>query len=293
MTTPKKAKLTHVKWEEGKTEPTNVPGNFVDVQFNPQTLRVTYTNNNTGGTQPGGSSRQLLGSGSTKLAVELFFDTTATGADVRDTTRKIAFFVGANAKSAGGSNKARTPPGVQFEWGTFIFAGIVNSMDETLDYFSEEGVPLRATISLSISRQTLEMLKNKAAAVPGGGGELLKTAEFGGYLQKDAGPDWKGVAAANNIDDPLRLKAGLLINMNAGVGASVGLSAGASISGGASVGLSVSGGASVSGSALAKASASAGVSARAAASASVNASASGSASLGGGVSGSASLKRGR
>ena len=38
--------------------------------------------------------------------------------------------------------------GCRFEWGSFIFQGVVDSMDETLDYFSEEGVPLRATVSL-------------------------------------------------------------------------------------------------------------------------------------------------
>lgn len=305
MTTPKRAKLKHIKWDANQEDAKDGdPSKTVEVQFNPQTLKVSFSNKNAGGDQPGGSSKQFVGSGTTKLSVELLFDTTADGTDVRVHTEKVAFYVMADEDSAGGSGSNRVPPGVQFEWGSFIFRGTIESMDETLEYFSEEGVPLRANISLSISRQNIEFVKSKDKFKGGGGGQPLTTAKFRDSIQKMAGDagksgDWKGIAAANNIDDPLRLSAGALINVNAGVGVSasagigvsgsVGASVGVSVSGGA--GVSVSGGAGVSGSALAKASAGAGVSARSAASAS--ASASSTSALGGSVSGGAGVKLGR
>lgn len=293
MTTPKRAKLKHIKWDANQSQAKDGdPAKTVEVQFNPQTLKVSFSNKNAGGDQPGGSSTQFVGSGTTKLSVELLFDTTADGSDVRKKTEAVAFYIKADPESGSGSDSERVPPGVQFEWGSFIFRGIVDSMDETLDYFSEEGVPLRANISLSISRQEIEFIQSREKFKGGGGGQPLTTAKFRDSIQKMAGDagksgDWKGIAAANNIDDPLRLSAGALINVNAGISVSAGASLGASVGAGASV----SGGAGVSASALAKASASAGVSARSAASASAGASA--GASLTGGASGSAGLKVGR
>jgi hypothetical protein len=301
VTTPKRAKLKHIKWDANqKSAKDGDPSKTVDVQFNPQTLKVSFSNKNAGGDQPGGSSKQFVGSGTTKLSVELLFDTTADGTDVRKHTEAVAFYIKADAGSGSGSGSNRVPPGVQFEWGSFIFRGTIESMDETLEYFSEEGVPLRANISLSISRQEIEFLPGEQGE-GGGGGVPLETAQFRDSIQGLAGRngksgDWKGIAAANNIDDPLRLSAGALINVNAGVGlsAGAGLSVGGSVRVGGSVGVSISGGAGVSGSALAKASASAGVSARAAATASVGASTTTTSALGGGSAGAgASLKLGR
>jgi hypothetical protein len=286
LTTPKRARLKHIKWDANqKTAKDGDASKTVDVQFNPSTLKVSFSNKNAGGDQPGGSSKQFVGSGTTKLSVELLFDTTADGTDVRAFTEKVAFYVKADPASGSGSDSNRVPPGVQFEWGSFIFRGTIESMDETLDYFSEEGVPLRANISLSISRQEIEFLPGEQGQ-GGGGGRPLETAQFRDSIQGLAGRngksgDWKGIAAANNIDDPLRLSAGALIDVNASASVGVGV--------GLSAGVSVSGGASVSGSVLAKASAGAGVSAREAASASLNAGTGASLSGGAGVS----LKTGR
>src|SRR5262245_1921099 len=91
------------------------------------------------------------------MSVELLFDTTQSGANVRESTKDIAFFIQPKDKKS----KKPVPPCVRFEWGVFIFRGVVDSMEETLDYFSEQGVPLRATISLSISRQDLELVIRK------------------------------------------------------------------------------------------------------------------------------------
>jgi hypothetical protein len=267
----KKARLVEIKWETNQANATPVSGGkTVTVQFNPQSLRVNFSNQNQGGEQPGGSTKQFVGSGTTKLAVELLFDTTADGTDVRQYTKDIAFFVQAKKE---GSNSNRVPPGVSFEWGSFVFRGLVDSMDETLDYFSDDGVPLRASISLSISRQEIEFLPGEQGQGGGGGGPTsanitpLVTARPGDSVQSLAARDgksgdWKGIAAANNIDDPLRLQAGALIDVKAGVGVKAGVSLGAS--GGIRAGVSVSGGAtagvSLGGSAGASASMRAGLS---------------------------------
>src|ERR1700724_31044 len=117
-------------------------GSVVPLQFNPATLKLAYSNDNKGGDQPGGSSKQFVGSGTSKMSVELLFDTTETNDDVRETTKKVAKFI--QPKGEKDPKSKRVPPEVQFEWGTFIFRGVIDSMSETLEYFSEEGKPLRA-----------------------------------------------------------------------------------------------------------------------------------------------------
>jgi hypothetical protein len=246
-----KARLVEIKWDDKqKTAVSPKDAKKVDVDFNPQTLKLSYANENKGGDQPGGSNKQFVGSGTSKLGVELVFDTTAKGIDVRERTKEVAYFV--QAKEQKDKKNTRVPPGISFEWGSFIFRGVVNAMSETLEYFSPEGVPLRATISLDISRQEIEYLfgePGKAGTATGSspsagspGQAPLDTARPDESIQQMAGrtgnsSDWKAIAAANNIDDPLRLPAGALINVN--VSANAGASAGISLGGGASAGAGI------------------------------------------------------
>lgn len=136
-----KAELVEIKKFSGSSDSLSQAeqANKLVVQFNPQSLKLNLSNQNTGGDQPGGSSKQFVGSGLSKLALELLFDTSATGADVRAETQKVAYFVMAQEQEK--KDDKRKPPNVRFQWGSFIFEGVIDSMDETLDYFSEQGVP--------------------------------------------------------------------------------------------------------------------------------------------------------
>jgi hypothetical protein len=257
-----KAKLVEIERFSSRPQAeTPSDGKEIEVQFNPESLKVALANENRGGNQPGGSSRQFVGSGSSKLTVELLFDTTVEGSDVRRKTEEVAYFV--MAKQQADQNNQRTPPRVRFEWGTFIFEGVVDSMDEMLDYFSEEGVPMRATVSLNMSRDDIVFLFGQPGQAGGrgqgaGGGNgapgttPLEPARSGESLQSMAGrngksSDWKSIAAANDIDDPLRLPAGAMLDMNAGVGASVGGSVGVDAGASAGIGIGAAAGAGVGG----------------------------------------------
>jgi hypothetical protein len=60
-------------------------GRTIAVQFNPETLKVTFANQTqeqrSAGDQRGNSPRQVVGAGATKLALQLWFDVNAPGAD--------------------------------------------------------------------------------------------------------------------------------------------------------------------------------------------------------------------
>lgn len=251
------------------------PAKQVTVQFNPETLKLSFSNQNAGGGQPGGSSTQFVGQGTTKLSLELWFDVTlplATGqadpgGDVRALTQDVAYFMTPQEVTRGGKT-GLVPPGIQFQWGTFLFKGTLDSMEETLELFSEDGKPLRAGVQLSLSKQDLKFEfgagrgssaappAGRGGGAPGSGGAApagtkpLEMARAGDTVQGASAragvADWKGVALANGIENPRRLAPGALLD----------LSGTASAAGAASLGLSgaTAPGASASLSASAKAS---------------------------------------
>lgn len=317
-----RARLVQIEWKKETAEPVS-GGVDITVQFNPQTLKLTYANENKGGDQPKGSSKQFTGKSTTKLAVELLFDTTHTDDDVRRWTARVGYFI--KPKEQPGQNNKQVPPGVRFEWGTFRFDGVIDSLQETLDYFSENGTPLRSSLSLSMTQQDIvfpERSTGKLGKALGEPGKApLNAARANDNVQGMAGregksKDWKAIAAANNIDDPLRLPAGKLLDLNAGAGAGLrvgggagvaaGISAGAGIGGqlgfsaglGGGVGFSagagagISGGAGIGGGVGVGASASVGISGGIGAGVSAGAGVGGGAGVGAGIGGAAGFRAG-
>jgi len=225
-------------------------GQQVEVQFNPESLKVSFANQIVqpqGGDQSSGNAgRQFVGAGTTKLALQLWFDVNAMAKDpvddVRKLTQKVIYFMTPQESDADRTKKA--PPGVRFVWGSFKFDGMVDSIEESLEFFSPEGRPLRASVSLTLSQQKIlvEFEDAKAPAKPGR--TPLHAAKQGDSVQNMAAKkgkgDWQSIAAANGIEDALRMPPGQLIDLNAvagaapaGIGAaSLGVGAGASAGGG-------------------------------------------------------------
>lgn len=223
------------------------------VQFNPDTLKVSYANQIQqppgSGDQNGAQAQQFVGAGSMKLAVQLVFDVTAeipAGLpqvnDVRKLTKRITYFI-TPAGNPAGANPPKTyiPPAVRFLWGSFTFDGIVEGLEENLELFSSDGRPLRATLSLTLTQQKITAfdvpdLTDRAFLVPNRSGSAskgrsqgsqpgtapLKEAPSGSNLQSlslslGGGPDWRAVASANGIENPRLLQPGQLIDMQVSV----------------------------------------------------------------------------
>jgi hypothetical protein len=209
---------------DGKTE-----GTPVEVQFNPQTLKLNYSNQVAGGTQPQGSSPQFASTGVTKLSMELWFDVTLplpkgapATSDVRKLTEQIVSFI--NVQNTNSTDQQiRTPPNLKFKWGSFIFTGTMDSMDETIDLFSPDGIPLRASVSVSLSKHdlTFEFSNATGSSSRGAGASPLSTAKAGDSLQQMAAQagisNWQGVARANGIANPRILQPGAMINLSISV----------------------------------------------------------------------------
>ena len=148
----------------------------VTVQFNPDSLKLAFSNqvqnnnpSSSGGSGGGSGSgsgdqgsgtsgRQFVGAGTTKLTVQLWFDanTTADGQrvdDVRRLTQDVIYFI--TPKKSQQDATRFVPPGVRFSWGSFLFDGLIDSIEESIEFFSPQGKPLRASVSLGLSQQTI------------------------------------------------------------------------------------------------------------------------------------------
>jgi hypothetical protein len=241
------------------------------VQFNPESLKVSFANQISkpegAPAKKGKPPTQFVGQGTTKLSLQLWFDVTALippeqkeETDVRNLTKKVSYFI---TPKPGESAEKMIPPIVRFSWGSFQFDGIMESMEESLEFFSSDGRPLRASVSVGLTQQEITEVKPLPITPPGvqmPPTRPLTQAPAGSSVQGIAdsqgkGDNWQDIAAANNIENPRMLQPGQLLDMNASVGASVsvggsvqaGASFGVSGSAGVQGGLSVSGGASIGG----------------------------------------------
>ena len=193
-------------WVEGNKK--------VTVQFNPSSLKVSYANQLSGGDQAGGSPKQFVGSSTTKMSLELWFDATDDQSDVRVKTQDVAYFI--KPRDVTEDNKPKKiPPRVRFSWGSFLFDGMVDSLDENLEFFSEAGVPMRASVSLALSEQAFQFAIKPGigGGAPSAGTTPTATARAGDSVQGIAGrlnllDAWQKIASANGIDDPRKLVAG-------------------------------------------------------------------------------------
>lgn len=144
---------------------------WITVQFNPASLKVSLSNTLKDSKSSGGQSKaaQFVDKSESTLAIELLFDTSVLEAenlnqadgtqsllhkDVRQHTQNIAseFMQPQDA----GSNNPKAPKRCRFQWGSFSFIGMLSSYNETLDFFSPEGVPLRATLSLTFKQDNYQ-----------------------------------------------------------------------------------------------------------------------------------------
>ncbi len=119
MTELAKAQLIELDADFKKERP---GGKKVDVQFNPESLKVTFANQLVqpqGGDQAAGNTgRQFVGAGTTKLALALWFDVTAMteGAvdDVRRKTQEVIYFMTPTPDQK--DKKKMVPPATRFVW---------------------------------------------------------------------------------------------------------------------------------------------------------------------------------
>ena len=154
------------------------------------------------------------GGGPEKLSLDLFFDTTANGIDVRLYTKPIQMLVYRVPLLS-------QPPLVMFSWGTLL-SKMSYVSDVSIDYtlFLPNGIPVRAEVKLSLTEYDLGFL-SLLPMNPTSRSEARKTwvvvegqsLDWIAYQEYSDPSRWRHIAETNDIDDPLALRPGQILKL--------------------------------------------------------------------------------
>jgi hypothetical protein len=229
---------------------------WVDLQFNPSSLQL-QVNNELKDTK-NNERKQYVAKSNAKLTMDLQFDTTHNGDDVTLTTKKLQAFVAPPLPANQKDRQSLPPPTVLFEWGRLKFQGIAESYKETIDYFSADGVPLRASVTLTLSRQDQVFDRTSGPEPPNAGADPTRRdtppGSPAGIASAGGAPEAARSLAASNGLENLRFGTGAALSVGASItlkppaafaagGGGIGIDAG--IEFGGSTGASVGGSAGI------------------------------------------------
>lgn len=189
----------------------------VPVMFNPPQYELSKGNQFAEIRVPGLPSTvlQFVHGQSSSLSMELFFDTTANGLDVRTRTAALTQLTEPLAST-------HAPPRLLLLWGSLAFQGVLISVRQSFDYFDANGFPLRARLQVEFKGK--EPLERLAASLP-----LAQIEQASAYVIKagetlqsiaatvlnDPGR-WRELAQANEVDDPRGLLPGMRLQIPQG-----------------------------------------------------------------------------
>jgi nucleoid-associated protein YgaU len=119
------------------------------------------------------------------------------------------------ALTGGRINLAAKKPPLIFQWGTQIMRCVLSNVQVTFERFSATGNPDRATINFTVQEEfnIFGMLPTNptSGGMPGRQRHIVSASENVQTISTAAYGTpglWRGVAEANNIDDPFRVKPG-------------------------------------------------------------------------------------
>ena len=168
--------------------------NWLRVHFNPETLKTSLsTNLKSSDRGSGQTTAQYIEKSESTLTLELVFDTSTQApdihrtegggtdrlvhSDVRRITERIArLFLNTRDPTQADADKPPPPWRCHFRWGSFGFTGTVANMTETLDYFSADGVPLRASVALTLKQDRFQFQTFDIADAQNSVGSALQAA---------------------------------------------------------------------------------------------------------------------
>lgn len=146
------------------------------------------------------------------LSMELFFDTSEDKSDVRSYTSKIEELMMVNADQ-------HRPPILLFSWGKLKFKCVLEDLTQRFTMFKNDGTPIRAILKVLFREysEASKQMKDKprhssdhTKRIMLREGESLSSICAREY--KDP-KQWRVIANANNIEDPLNVPAGKVLKL--------------------------------------------------------------------------------
>ena len=206
-------------------------GARIECMFNPSAFAFSQANRWESDQVPGKNTPTMryAGGAGGSFSLSLVFDTTSAGTAVTSYTNKLVKLMDVDT-SLPGYDAARSngrPPWVKFHWGTSLhsFKAVIRSLDVSFTYFSSEGLPLRANVNVNLEQ--FEPDANWGPQNPTSGTpkpNRTHQVQVGDTLDRISAryygdpTQWRGIADANGIADPLDLRPGRVLAIPERVG---------------------------------------------------------------------------
>lgn len=201
----------------------------VNFMFNPTEYSITKTNTWNLKAAKGGNVPKLeFGGGEPRvLSLELFFDSYlerkgVTHNDVRNLTNRLFNFMMVDKSLAGQQSGMGQPPKCRLVWGDDKkhFNCYMTSCQVKYTMFDEQGVPVRATATLSLKedRDPAELLPTNPTSTGEPGRRLWVVCEgdrldWIAYREYGDATQWRRIAEANHLADPLDVTPGMTLTI--------------------------------------------------------------------------------
>jgi nucleoid-associated protein YgaU len=195
-------------------------------QFNPNQLGFTKSNNwnhEPANNQNVGETTFSSGQPVT-LTLDLLFDTTSSGEDVRRYTQTLLDLMMVESRDAISAGEVVTvtlpPPSLIFMWGRLSsFAGYIQSITVRYTMFLSDGTPVRARANVSLRQHRDEQLFPPQNPTSRSAARKMHVVTEGesidwiAYQEYGRPSHWRHIAETNDLDDPRDLRPGQVLNL--------------------------------------------------------------------------------
>lgn len=198
---------------------------IVPFLFNPKELSVEKSNQFAEINIPGLASPifQFVRGNARTVTLDLFFDTYEEGVDVRFFTDRITGWdAGSMFSNLPGATKGlmdidsdlHAPPICLFVWGAFVFQCIIERVSKRFTMFLSEGIPVRATLNVTLKEYREVDIQIKEIDLHSSDitkRYIVKSSDsIWSIAAKEYGnpSDWRLIAKANKIENPIALLPG-------------------------------------------------------------------------------------
>ncbi len=169
---------------------------------------------------------QFQGGDADELSMKLFFDTSEVGyTDVRLLVQPIIEMTKVNGLIKLNPLAAKRPSKVRFIWGAFsinilmAFEAYIPSIDVTFTMFTPEGIPVRAEANINFVafKDPLSFLgQNPTSRTEPRSVHVVvagETLDYIAYKHYGDSNQWRHIASANNVRNPLKVKPGMTLKL--------------------------------------------------------------------------------
>ena len=196
-------------------------GDTLQCAFNPNKYSISKSAEWRGRPSSGAPTAptpEFVGTNPRNLSMELLFDAWASGQDtVSAAVDQLLEWCNPTASSI--SQGKPNPPILAFSWGQNVFFdAYLKSVNAQYTMFRPDGAPLRATVNVTL----VEVPNEPAGQNPTSGSQAgHRTARMVAgdslhsiaYREYGSAALWRGLAAENGIDDPLRVGPGTTLRI--------------------------------------------------------------------------------